>query len=43
MTAIRVDKLMDQGDIGGFGMRKRVVAALNELDCVAPKDGEARH
>jgi hypothetical protein len=42
-SAMRADKLMDQGDIGGFDMWKRVVAALNELDRVVMRDGEARH
>jgi hypothetical protein len=42
-AAMRADKLMDQGDIEGFDMWKRVVAALNELDRVVMRDGEARH
>jgi hypothetical protein len=40
---MRADKLMDQGDTEGFDMRKRVVAAINELDRVEVKDGEAKH
>jgi hypothetical protein len=42
-AAMRADKLMDQGDTEGFDMWKRVVAALNELERPAPRDGEARH
>jgi len=42
-AAMRADKLMDQGDVEGFDMWKRVVDAVNELDRVTPKDGEARH
>ena len=42
-AAMRADKLMDQGDVEGFAMRTRVAAALNELECPAPRDGEARH
>jgi hypothetical protein len=42
-AAMRADKLMDQGNVEGFNMWKRVVAALNELDQPVPKDGEARH
>jgi len=42
-AAVRADKLMDQGDIEGFVMWKRVVAALNELDRVTARDGEGRH
>jgi len=42
-AAMRVDKLMDQGDTEGFNMWKRVVAALNELDRVVLRDGEAKH
>jgi hypothetical protein len=36
-SAMRANKLMDQGDIEGFDMWKRVVAALNELDRKAPR------
>jgi hypothetical protein len=42
-AAMRADKLMDQGDVEGFDMWKRVVAALNDLDRHAPRSGEARH
>jgi hypothetical protein len=42
-AAMRADKLMDQGDVEGFGIWKRVVAALNELDRQTPKDGEVKH
>jgi len=42
-AAMRADKLMDQGDIEGFGMWKRVVAALNELVRPTPRDGECCH
>jgi hypothetical protein len=42
-AAMRADKLMDQGDIEGFEMWKRVVAALNELDRVKLRVGEAKH
>ena len=42
-AAIRANKLMDQGDIEGFDMWKRVVAAANELDRLAPRDGETSH
>ena len=41
--AMRADNLMDQGDIEGFDMWKRVVAALNELERVKLRVGEARH
>jgi hypothetical protein len=30
-AAMRADKLMDQGDVGGFEVWKRVVVAINEL------------
>lgn len=42
-SAMRADKLMDQGDIHGFAVWKRITAAVNELDRVTPQDGEARH
>jgi hypothetical protein len=42
-AAMRADKLMDQGDIEGFDMWKRVVAALNELDRAKLRIGEAKH
>ena len=41
-SAMRADKLMDQGNIGGFDMWQRVVAAINGLDRVAPRDGDDR-
>ena len=41
--AMRADNLMDQGDIEGFDMWKRVAAALNELERVKLTVGEARH
>jgi len=34
---------MDQGDVEGFDMWERVVAAINELDRVVTREGEARH
>jgi hypothetical protein len=40
-AAMRADKLMDQGDIDGFNMWKRVVAALDELKHLASRDGAA--
>jgi len=42
-SAMRADKLLDQGDTEGFGMWKRVVAAINEWDRKKPKDREANH
>lgn len=42
-SAMRADKLMDQGDVEGFKMWKRVVDAINELERDKPKEGEARH
>ena len=42
-SAMRADNLMDQGDIEGFAMWKRVVALINELDHSTPRDGEAKH
>jgi len=42
-AAMRADKLMDQGDVEGFDMWKRVVAAINEFDRVTARDGEMRH
>jgi hypothetical protein len=42
-SAMRADKLMDQGDIEGFDMWKRVVDAVSELDRVVLRDGETSH
>jgi hypothetical protein len=42
-AAMRADKLMDQGDVEGFAMWKRVVAAHNELDRAKLRVGEAKH
>ena len=41
ISGTRADALLDQGDIDGFNVWKRVVAAINELERAAPKDGEA--
>jgi len=42
-SAMRADKLMDQGDVEGFEMWNRVVALINELDWEMPRDGEVTH
>jgi hypothetical protein len=41
ISATRADAMLDQGDIDGFNVWKKVVAAINELDRKAPKGGEA--
>ena len=38
-AAMRADELLDQGDMDGCSVWKRVVAAINELQ--AERDGEA--
>ena len=43
LAAMRADTLMDQGDVEGFNMRSRVVAALNKLDRAKPRNDEAGH
>ena len=35
----RAGALMDQGDVEGFEMWKRVAAAINELDRATPREG----
>ena len=42
-AAMRGDDLLAHGDVDGFAVWKRVVAAVNELDRVTARDGEARH
>ena len=42
-SAMRADKLLDQSDVEGCAMWKRVVDALNELERVKPPVDEARH
>lgn len=42
-SAMRADKLLDQGDIAGFQAWKRITAAVNELDRTKPDLGEAQH
>jgi hypothetical protein len=42
-SAMRADKFLDQGDTAGFEAWRRIVAAVNELDRVTARDGEARH
>ena len=38
-AAMRADNLLDQGDVEGCAMWKRVVTAINELERSAPRDG----
>lgn len=42
-AAMRADKFPDQGDMAGFEAWRRITAAVNELDRVTARDGEARH
>lgn len=42
-AAVRADDLLARGDVDGFAAWKRVVAAVNELDRVTARGGEARH
>jgi len=42
-SAMRADKFLDQGDAAAFEAWRKIVAAINELDRMAPCDREARH
>ena len=42
-AALRADRFMDQGDASGFEAWRRIAAAVNELDRVTHREGEARH
>lgn len=42
-AAMRADKFLDQGDAAGFEAWRRIVAAVNELDRVRARNGEAMH
>jgi len=42
-AALRADKVLGEGDEAGFKAWRRIVAAVNELDSVTARDGEARH
>jgi hypothetical protein len=41
MAAMRADQLLDEGDMESFGVMKRVVQAINELDRVKPSGSES--
>jgi hypothetical protein len=41
VAALRADKLMDEGDIEGFEVWKRIAAAVDDLDRTNPRPGEA--
>ncbi len=42
-AAIRADDFLDQGDLIGFALWKRILAAVNELQHSAPTDEDTRH
>lgn len=42
-SAMRADALLDQGDVAGFEVWNRVIAAINELERTATRNGEAKH
>ena len=42
-AAMRADKLLEAGDLGGYAVWKRILRAVEELQGTEPKPGEAVH
>ena len=42
-AAMRADAMLDKGDLDGYAVWRRIVRAVEELQGVAPKPGEAVH
>ena len=42
-AAMRADALLDKGDLDGCAVWKRILRAVEELQGVVPKPGEAVH
>ncbi len=42
-AAMRADAMLDKGDLDGYGVWKRILRAVEELQRVVPKSDEAVH
>ncbi len=42
-AAMRADAMLEAGDLDGYGVWKRILLAVEELQGTAPKSGEAVH
>ena len=42
-AAMKADAMLEAGDLGGYGVWKRILRAVEELQGTAPKSGEAVH
>ncbi len=42
-AAMRADAMLEKGDLDGYGVWKRILRAVGELQGAAPKSGEAVH
>ncbi len=42
-AAMKADAMLEKGDLGGYGVWKRILRAVEELQGTVPKPGEAVH
>ncbi len=42
-AAMRADELLEAGDLGGYGVWKRIIKAVEELQRVEPRPGGKVH
>ncbi len=42
-AAMRADAMLEKGDLNGYGVWRRILRAVEELQGTAPKPGEAVH
>jgi len=42
-AAIKADAMLDDGDLDGAAVWRRIVAAVNEIERKEPAEGERRH
>ena len=42
-AAMKADAMLDEGDLDGSAVWRRIVAAINELTSTRPRDGDAVH
>ncbi len=42
-AAMRADAMLEAGDLGGYAVWKRILRAVEEIQGVKPKSGEAVH
>ncbi len=42
-AAMRADTMLEKVDLDGYAVWRRILKAVEELQCAAPKSGEAVH